>query len=482
MGMAEETRMGASAEHGAPSAGESASSGRTEVFAEEKRHRSRSRSGRVEKRIEASLAEAEPAATARSRKSSHMLQLFKENTSTEGKMTQEKSWKASRSTSNGYLPNEAGLDDTQGNTEDGQNSVTRGDLVDDGATTDTPRTSPGGKENDGAMDRKAGRSGTREAAIQIPAATSDGLEPSAQASSEIVLDSGIPGSSRSERRNGSPKSSLPSRLLEEIRGYHNLGAPVNARFKKSHFSDQQRNADQQYSEVGAIGRKTALEGRTIATTIAVDEPSEEAEEELDEDSSDKELISSALYYPHTTASPDTLEGVCLEQVRSVKDLDQVHRFPYTGPLSPTIDVNDESEDVDIALESQKQNRYLHGALPKDLAPSDEFTPAPGLDTGASSASESEYSSLTDDGDTTPRATPSAAKGALLRSKHRKGRRPRAKPLQAVELKPFKHQVGGHSTIFRFSKKAVCKQLSNKENEFYEIVEHSHPELLRFMPR
>lgn len=52
----------------------------------------------------------------------------------------------------------------------------------------------------------------------------------------------------------------------------------------------------------------------------------------------------------------------------------------------------------------------------------------------------------------------------------------------VSLKPFKHQVGGHNPIFRFSERAVCKPLANHENEFYETIELRHPELLPFMPK
>ncbi|KAI2632337.1 SAICAR synthase-like protein [Hypoxylon sp. NC1633] len=56
------------------------------------------------------------------------------------------------------------------------------------------------------------------------------------------------------------------------------------------------------------------------------------------------------------------------------------------------------------------------------------------------------------------------------------------PLEAIELIPYKHQVGGHSTIWRFSKRAVCKQLNNRENEFYEKIERYHRDLLPFLPR
>lgn len=53
---------------------------------------------------------------------------------------------------------------------------------------------------------------------------------------------------------------------------------------------------------------------------------------------------------------------------------------------------------------------------------------------------------------------------------------------AVELQPFTNNVGGHTAIFRFSKRAVCKALVNRENEWYENIEINHKELLQFMPR
>ncbi|ROT35165.1 SAICAR synthase-like protein [Sodiomyces alkalinus F11] len=56
------------------------------------------------------------------------------------------------------------------------------------------------------------------------------------------------------------------------------------------------------------------------------------------------------------------------------------------------------------------------------------------------------------------------------------------PLEAIELIPYRHQVGGHTTLWRFSRRAVCKQLNNRENEFYEKVERHHRDLLTFLPR
>lgn len=52
----------------------------------------------------------------------------------------------------------------------------------------------------------------------------------------------------------------------------------------------------------------------------------------------------------------------------------------------------------------------------------------------------------------------------------------------VELRPFKNKVGGHTAIFRFSKRAVCKALVNRENIWYEAVERRHLNLLKFMPK
>ncbi|EPE07638.1 inositol polyphosphate kinase [Ophiostoma piceae UAMH 11346] len=58
----------------------------------------------------------------------------------------------------------------------------------------------------------------------------------------------------------------------------------------------------------------------------------------------------------------------------------------------------------------------------------------------------------------------------------------SQPRDAIELIPYKHQVGGHTTLWRFSKRAVCKQLTNRENEFYERTERWHRDLLPFLPR
>ncbi|KAL1744292.1 SAICAR synthase-like protein [Schizophyllum fasciatum] len=55
-------------------------------------------------------------------------------------------------------------------------------------------------------------------------------------------------------------------------------------------------------------------------------------------------------------------------------------------------------------------------------------------------------------------------------------------LPHIPLRPFRNQVGGHSAIYKFTKRAVCKPLVSRENLFYESVEREAPPLLDFIPR
>ncbi|KAL4075758.1 hypothetical protein V8B97DRAFT_2031957 [Scleroderma yunnanense] len=55
-------------------------------------------------------------------------------------------------------------------------------------------------------------------------------------------------------------------------------------------------------------------------------------------------------------------------------------------------------------------------------------------------------------------------------------------LPHIPLRPFRNQVGGHSAIYKFTKRALCKPLVSRENQFYEAVEREAPPLLGFIPR
>ncbi|KAJ9121550.1 hypothetical protein QFC22_002169 [Naganishia vaughanmartiniae] len=52
----------------------------------------------------------------------------------------------------------------------------------------------------------------------------------------------------------------------------------------------------------------------------------------------------------------------------------------------------------------------------------------------------------------------------------------------IPLQPFNNKVGGHSEIYKFTRRAVCKPLVSRENLFYESVERLAPALLGYIPR
>lgn len=208
--------------------------------------------------------------------------------------------------------------------------------------------------------------------------------------------------------------------------------------------------------------------------------------------SDQEQISSATYFPH--------QGVAVREVlasseTSTKDvakafpLQERDAVPDTGLLGVEIQ-QEGSDNVEIALVSEDESQVLHGELSSSRRSSqalrDQLPPLAsqhGLDY------ESDFShyesDVIDDDETTPTATPTA-------KSHLNDHRPSAQieaatvqnppPIGAVELKPYNHQVGGHNTVYSFSRQAVCKQLNSRENEFYETVEQHHPDLLDFLPR
>jgi inositol-hexakisphosphate kinase len=182
----------------------------------------------------------------------------------------------------------------------------------------------------------------------------------------------------------------------------------------------------------------------------------------------REHISSALYFPHRQIRPDLSPELVgqdqLMRTQSASGPNQLHDIVenFDG-VSP--------DAVEISLQSEDESRLWKGDLAEsidsDSLSGHEYDPySSGSDhDGFATAYESE----TDDEQRTPKA----------------GSHPNyvpRVPVGAVELKPFDHQVGGHSTVYRFSRRAVCKQLNNRENVFYETVEKYHPDLLEFMPR
>lgn len=238
-------------------------------------------------------------------------------------------------------------------------------------------------------------------------------------------------------------------------------------------------------------------------------PANQAEDDEDDDEeSDKDEISSALYFPHST--PLAVQDSTIAPKKE---------SPTTGqPVRKDIDITrddvpsaprDTGPEFDLSIQSGEDEYRYHTERRNRANTDDEYSSYHSNNEGYSSAASgfSEYSDSNDDFsgdeigqdgseiDTTPTATPVTQRrdpkhdhyshGQAANKSHSHGTlagmAPQV-PLGAVELKPYNHQVGGHTALFRFSRRAVCKSLSNRENEFYEAVEKRHPELLGFLPK
>ena len=290
------------------------------------------------------------------------------------------------------------------------------------------------------------------------------------------------------------KQPLPSYVLDEIRTLANLtpGAQPGSSFSRSLPTSA---AEKFHAEVTTAAAQHQHEEPSDYFQAKADddvEPSPASEEE----DSEREQISSALYFPHrrlkTSEQEPQKEHDRKIAVEGIRD-----KSSFNAGKDPRVRAEREAPripaEVEISLRSQDTNQCLYGDLPA-TAPvqHEEEDPVDSTNVDALSAeSESESiaesthsllgyeSSATDDLGTTP-----TAPTHLKEPKARPTASPQEAvlPVDAVELKPYDHQVGGHSTVYRFSKRAVCKQLNNRENEFYETVEQHHPELLDFLPR
>lgn len=481
-----------------PKAGPSASEPRRETFPTQDRNRSSSRgNGRVEKRIEATLPHAEQPVNARSRKSSHVLGLFKENSSSKNIKTQDKI-PTDVTARNERSPQPAENALTTGQEAERSYPPPIDEIVDD-------PVKPLRSESAVALDV----TGDQWAAIET---NKDPQEQARKSSigtgSDLIREDNA--GQRESREGKTVSPSTEGSCEDKSQGeYKEIHAGNLSDLESSAFQGSARLQ----SEPGTYGSGESGTGLNFKGQSKVDQYQKDFLEDQkddfglgvttgsgavvgDEEDSDKEQISSALYYPHEAPSPDAQqEDFNISPEENDEGKEKIERAEL-GPLpSPALRIDAQSEDVDIALQSYNKSRYLHGDLPKSWLPPSGEAHKKAVDMGASSISGSEYedddeptssingedSSHTDEPETTPIATP-VAKSSFLRPRDGHSLRPTTAPIRAVELKPYNHQVGGHSTVFRFSKRAVCKQLSNRENEFYEVVEREHPELLKFLPR
>jgi len=181
----------------------------------------------------------------------------------------------------------------------------------------------------------------------------------------------------------------------------------------------------------------------------------------------KEHVTSAVYYPHRTPDQQAAERL---------------RSPSKGRARPTSSRADdhptrnspsqaELDDrrIELSLQSGDDNQYLQGDFPTlARVSSNESQDVPSQSEGSQSATESDWE-MSEDEHADSGRPPKSSSGIPVAN-------------DAIELKPFSHQVGGHAAVYRVSRKAICKKVNNRENKFYETVERYHPDLLDFMPR
>ncbi|KAJ5894295.1 Major facilitator superfamily domain general substrate transporter [Penicillium taxi] len=398
--------------------------------------KSRRGRGRVDNSIEADLTNVEPVINVRSRKSSHYLGLFKENTSPDRKRREDRE----RQQDEASEPTRRAME------HDIQNQSVS--LEEEGPVHKS-RSLP--SFLDGSFDD-----------VPVKVTEQDG------------------------HLGRHPPPPLPRSLLEEIRNFHlTPGGDHGSSFSKS--------IPAQYSERGREYFQKEPNAKPFSESLSSVEPIDSQDLILNENEVENEHIKSAVYFPHKRIPPNDesdFEKPLVPDSHSVKPATEQDHGVMLVPHDRDISEEQEVGHVDISFWSRNENRVLHGDL-QDLRSQtgsvSETSLGPISERSYDSACESDTLSSTegsvrsahedweDDAEATPTATPTQRSHFPLSHKP-------TGPLGSVELKPYRHQVGGHTTVFRFSRRAVCKQLNNRENEFYERIERRHPEILRFLPR
>jgi inositol-hexakisphosphate kinase len=439
------------------------------------RSTSRGRS-HIEKSIEATLANVEPGKNVRSRKASHVMGIFRENVAPGD--DQKPVFGRQKS---GLEPKEV-TDNTNDfaakhsspiaafPTDDYFTKSVSTPLIDDLAPPKStlPASSPDAYPLDTADIRGLARSGAGSPTTAKGSGTASPLKP--------IHDPYF----RKYDELKSAKSAqppFPASLLQEIREHHNLlplrtqGTDVASGFvKPTGPGDQDHFVDRRQIRAETVEKR------------------EDGEEHMYK----------MVYFPHPGPTEEEIakfkspgdESPEIEPLEGLAQLPRESRRESreSGQLVDSTP----AEHIDIAVHSKHGKSIFHG----DYYPVDEdeenrtsakHIPSlkDQLPSAALSASESEpesadeagYLSQTDDGQLTPTASRKEPSHVPTKDKQKlEG------PKGAVVLQPYNHQVGGHSQIYALTKRAIMKQLNNRENEFYEIIEIHHPDMLKFLPR
>lgn len=302
---------------------------------------------------------------------------------------------------------------------------------------------------------------------------------------------------------GDRPMTLPAQLLDDLRKRHNLtpAAAKGSSFSKSiPITDSERHTRD--------GRESSTD-EIISDWPMAEEPLPSIEKlQLSDDESSEEKISSAVFVPHQSREKnrdhDKTSGRS-EAIDSASDLREASEEPEEWRLEqhevheilPNADEYRRALGSPVKMSPElgiRRARTSSGYFSQSSSGHYESVTGPVSDAGYSTSTkddESEIEPQEEDMEATPTESnfkqrmasitrkPSEAKVSKMTEKETLTSKA---PKEAIELIPYKHQVGGHTTLWRFSRRAVCKQLNNRENEFYETVEHHHPALLKFMPR
>lgn len=211
-----------------------------------------------------------------------------------------------------------------------------------------------------------------------------------------------------------------------------------------------------------------------ADVDAESDPEADAEGDGEADESGEEKIASAVFLPHQElddSRASVSESSDSDAVRRPRSHSQSKSHPWlvkADEPEPEVETEEEKKDDSSYPVSHVASRESLASRRGEILPVEIHVP-----TEAVVDTETEVNQVTP---TKPRAV-THYEDHVHDHQHQARR-----PLEAIELIPYKHQVGGHNTLWRFSRRAVCKQLSNRENEFYETIERYHRDLLPFLPR
>ncbi|KAL9105448.1 MAG: hypothetical protein Q9227_009382 [Pyrenula ochraceoflavens] len=400
----------------------------------------------VDKSIQVTLADPEPTKNARSRKSSHYMGLFKD------------------SAINREVPKSEGREESSTQKQTVQTSFPmstehRTPLV--RTLSADAITEVSNYFGDGLSDALQSNIFTERPLQDEPDSSSPSESVSA---SDVLLEQ--PLNEHKDSDGASAKRLLrpmPPSLLEEIRQHHGLKPwPLISK------SLSQVEADH------------------IAQRHAVEIQRPEVLREEDEE----EHMSALTYYPHAAPSQEDIDVDDQPEEDSERETKSPQQVETTSAAKPKRGqpsaVSNKPEHVDISLQSKRQKNVFHGdyrpleaeeAEQRKLPTIKEHTVESTYSTSESDQESSDDlsdSSQTEETETTPTATPKVQSHVEIKQA--------TGPRGIVKLEPYSHQVGGHTTMFRFSRNAVCKELNNRENQFYERIEKRHPDMLQFLPR